>query len=612
MPAPNKARTAWCFDPVPPSGARQGGDPAQFVFEPDISALVRETLQNSNDQLFEGRERVLVTFRSELFEGKRLKKLREVFELATLQSHLASISVARARFESGLEMLEGDCMTGLWIEDRGTTGLVGDERGSGNFAALCRDRLFSEKQRDESGGSFGLGKAVLWRFSLLSTVAFYSRIAEGPHAGRERFIIKAALPFHAFEDEQQFSGDGWFGRLERVDRPAGERAVSLWDGQAREAAVALGARAFRADETGTSIFILGFGDPAADDAGETEAVETRLVQAARQSFWPALARRRLAVTVGDSTVAADKGAPESRLAAMLRAYDERTDVGTLDDAKGVAVERIAVQLPARKDGQHGAVEAHADVIIQLAEENDHDVGSLWCFRRPGMVIERRDLRKISLSARPFRALLVCGEALRDALPHAGALEQFLRTAEPPAHDRWVPTPRLKEVYKPGWKVALYRLFEAAEAAVRKHVVLRTEASDEGPDALRRLFKAGSVGGGRSESEFHFRNLSAEIVDGAWHFSATILPNLPTDSAWHTVIDVEFCEERGRAREGGTLAYVEADDASCELFKGRAHISAPPGTHALEIRGRTDPKTHPVAIHEAAVELVIRSSVEDEA
>jgi len=611
MPDPDNAHDAWCFDPVPPSGARQGGDPAQFVFEPDISALVRETLQNSNDQLFEGGERVVVTFRSERFASKRLKKLREVFDLATLQSHLASISVAHARFEGGLEMLESECMTGLWIEDRGTTGLVGDERGSGNFAALCRDRLFSEKQTAESGGSFGLGKAVLWRFSLLSTVAFYSRIAEGPYAGRERFIIKAALPFHALDDERQFSGDGWFGQLERVDRLAGDRAVSLWGDRARAAAVALGARAFRSDETGTSIFILGFGDPAADDAGETEAVETRLMQSARQSFWPALTRHRLAVTVGDSTVSADGGSVESRLAAMLHAYDERADVDTLGDTRGVVVERIAVQLPARKDGAHGAVEAHADVIIQLAEENDDDLGSLWCFRQPGMVIERRDLGKISLSARPFRAVLVCGEALRDPSLHAAALEQFLRTAEPPAHDRWVPTPRLKEVYKPGWKVALQRLFEAAEAAVRKHVVLRTETSDEGPELLRRLFKAGTVGGGRSESEFHFRNLSAEVVDGAWHFSASILPNLPTDSAWHTVIDVEFCEERGRAREGGTLAYVEADGASCELFKGRAYIAAPPGTHGVEIRGRTDPATHPVAIHEAAIELVIRSSVEVE-
>jgi hypothetical protein len=54
MPDPDKARNAWCFDPVPPSGACQDSDPAQSVFEPDINTLVRETLQNSNDQLFEG------------------------------------------------------------------------------------------------------------------------------------------------------------------------------------------------------------------------------------------------------------------------------------------------------------------------------------------------------------------------------------------------------------------------------------------------------------------------------------------------------------------------------------------------------------------------------
>ena len=73
-----------------------------------------------------------------------------------------------------------------------------------------------------------------------------------------------------------------------------------------------------------------------------------------------------------------------------------------------------------------------------------------------MIIERRDLRQISLAARPFRALLMCGEAVRDEPDHRSELEVFLKTAEPPAHDRWVPTPRLKERYKTGWKVSLQR------------------------------------------------------------------------------------------------------------------------------------------------------------
>jgi len=509
-------------------------------------------------------------------------------------------------------MLDGDSLAGLWIEDLGTTGLVGEERGSGNFSALCRDRLFSEKQ-SLSGGSFGLGKAVLWRFSHLSTVAFYSRISSGPHAGRERFIVKASLPFHILEDGGEYSGDGWYGAVERLPQ-GGARAVSLWDDAARHVATRLGARIFGADETGTSILVLGFGDPAHDDSEDdtqdTAQLEDRLREVARRSFWPALARGRLTVKVGERDVDVDGDDVEGRLARMLRTYDARGESETLSNVGDVVVERVSVRLPPRKDGEHQGIDAVADVLIRLADEDETDIGSMTCFRGPGMLIEQRDLRQISLSARPFHAVLVCGEAVRGATEHAEDLEQYLRMAEPPAHDRWVPTPRLNEVYKPGWKVALRRLFEAASGAVRKHVSVPIETSDHGPDRLRRLFRAGAVGGGRSQSDFHFRDLAAEVVDGAWQFRATIVPNLPTDSAWHAEVDVEFREERGRRTAHGTLAQVSADDADCELVDGRGRISAPPGTRAVCIRGETDPRTHPVAVQEAAIELVIRSKVGD--
>lgn len=596
----------WCFDPTPPSGARQGGDPAQFVFEPDVRALVRETLQNANDQLHRGQAaRVDVAFRVERFTGERLAAVRSRFRLDVLRAHLASLDVARARFEAGLEMLDGDALTGLWIEDRGTTGLVGDEDGSGNFAALCRDRLFSEKQRAESGGSFGLGKAVLWRFSHLSTVALYSRIAVGPDAGRERFIIKAALPYHHPKGEPPCAGDGWFGRIERARSGGHDRAVSLWDGDARAAAESLGARLFGDDETGTSILVLGFGDPADEGDGDGGDLEPRLAAEARRSFWPALSRGRLHVSVGGEPVWTADGA-EARLAAMLRRYENRVEVPTLDGTDEIAVERVAVHLPARKDGKHDAVDAVADVIVQLVDEKDDDRNALWMFRGPGMIIERRELRQLSLSARPYRAVLVCGEALRDAHPQAAALEKFLQTAEPPAHDRWTPTPRLRETYRRGWKVALDRLKTDVEEAIRKHIVAARETDDRGPDRLRRLFRTGVTGGGRSESEFHFRQLDAHLEAGAWHFRAQVRRNTKTEAPWTTVVDLEFPEERGRARAGGTLMQADVDVGTCAVIAGRAHISAPADVDAVWIRGRTDPNRHPIASSEAAIELVLRT------
>ncbi len=604
-------RSGWCFDPVPPSGARQGGDPAQFVFKPNLSALVRETLQNSNDQLAEGSERVVVALREVQLGGAGLRRFKDALDWETLKAHVGSVEVAADRFQAGLEIMDRSPVSGLWIEDRGTTGLVGEETGSGNFAALCRDRLFSEKQRAEAGGSFGLGKAVLWRFSAVSTVAFYSRVAEGPGpgAGRERFIIKTALPFHEIPGGGAHAGDGWFGRLEESDR--GMRAVSLWDAEARAVAFRLGARPFEDGESGTSIFIIGFDDPATEAAYAENGIETRLRREARRSFWPALTRGRLSVAVEalDIGLQGDE-AVEARLSAMLRTYDSFGEVATLSNTEQIAVERITVRIAAARSGDHPALDVVADVVVQLAREDEDDIGYLWCFRRPGMIIERRDLRKISLAARPFRALLICGEAVRDTPNHRSAFEVFLKTAEPPAHDRWGPTPRLKERYKTGWKIGLQRLMSAADGAVRKHVAVATDTTEGGPDRLRRLFKVGTVGGGRAESEFHFRDLRAEVVRGAWHFHAKVVPNLPTKSAWNTVVDVEFPEERGRGSSSGMIATVEVEGADHELVDGRAHIAAPPGTEHVEIRGRTDPKRHPVAVDEAAIELVIRSRVEE--
>jgi hypothetical protein len=608
MPAPVTPRSGWCFDPVPPSGARQGGDPAQFVFEPDLSALVRETLQNSNDQLAVGAEQVVVALREVRLDGARLRRLQEAFDWGTLRTHVASVEVAADRFRTGLEMMDGDSIPGLWIEDRGTTGLVGEEMGSGNFAALCRDRLFSEKQRAEAGGSFGLGKAVLWRFSTVSTVAFYSRIAEGPHAGRERFIIKTSLPFHETPNGGEHAGDGWYGRIEESDR--GARAVSLWDQQARAAASQLDARPFVEGETGTSILILGFDDPAVEAPGADDGIEARLRSEARRSFWPALSRDRLGVSVGTSLIGLQDATVEARLSAMLATYDRFGEVSQLTNPEQIVVERITARIPAARNGEHPALDVVADVVIQLARDDEEDVGLLWCFRRPGMIIERRDLRQISLAARPFRALLICGEAVRDEPDNRSELEVFLKTAEPPSHDRWAPTPRLKERYKTGWKVGLQRLMSAADEAVRKHVAITTETSEGGPEKLRRLFKVGTVGGGRAESEFHFRDLRAEVVRGAWHFHAKVLPNLPTKSAWNTVVDVEFPEERGRGSSRGTIAAVDVEGADHELVDGRAHIAAPPGTEYVDIHGRTDPRRHPVAVDEAAIELVIRTRAED--
>ncbi len=89
----------------------------------------------------------------------------------------ATGAVTAGQLQSGLKALRSaEPLTLLRIADYGARGLIGpefaegDPKAYGNFVKLCRLDLYSGKDKT-SGGSFGLGKAVYWRFSRLQTVS---------------------------------------------------------------------------------------------------------------------------------------------------------------------------------------------------------------------------------------------------------------------------------------------------------------------------------------------------------------------------------------------------------------------------------------------------------
>ena len=65
----------------------------------------------------------------------------------------------------------------LRISDSGTRGLTGPETGAdGNFASLCRNKLTNTQT--SGGGSYGLGKVVLWTHSGIGATLFFSELSE--------------------------------------------------------------------------------------------------------------------------------------------------------------------------------------------------------------------------------------------------------------------------------------------------------------------------------------------------------------------------------------------------------------------------------------------------
>jgi hypothetical protein len=233
MPAKSSSRRKprWVFDPVPPSGQFTGGIPSAYVFKPELDTFVREVLQNSLDAKQSDSEApVEVKFTFRRLQGDDKQRFLDTIDWDYLKTHLQAVVEGNNTMSALLAHAIADLNTGaltlLRIDDSGTEGLTGDEDTPGtNFSSLCRNILDTTKDAPGKGGSYGLGKALLWQFSALSTVLFSSRIAED-FPQKFRFFARTELPFHE-TDSSRWNRSGWYGLPETVRN--GKQAVSIWE-----------------------------------------------------------------------------------------------------------------------------------------------------------------------------------------------------------------------------------------------------------------------------------------------------------------------------------------------------------------------------------------------
>ncbi|MDQ3264000.1 MAG: hypothetical protein M3Y59_10095 [Myxococcota bacterium] len=257
------------------------------------------------------------------------------------------------------------------------------------------------------------------------------------------------------------------------------------------------------------------------------------------------------------------------------------------------------------------------MIIRLAEPNTQTthLNTVACIRGAGMVVEYRPFERLSITARPFHALLLCGLARnpKAITQEDEALERFLRSAEPPEHDKWLSTVRLKEQYKPGYKKALDELFDQVRAKLREAVAERIKVGTAGPELLAKKFPIGpSEGGTKPKQPFHFRSLKGELTEeGAWRFSGEARADEAVPDGWEVTVDLRFGGE-GRGRDtGGLIRHFvidqeKAPNASCRMEDGRAVVQLPPQVARFSFVGESDPARHPVDAQLSVSELVLES------
>jgi len=582
----------WIFDALPPSGARRGDDPAQHAFRPDLATFVREVIQNANDQALGA---PTVGFRGTVLSGDALAAFRAAVDWETLTSHLQASSATRAggRISRVLQEIERtDSLPLLWVEDRHTVGLLGGEDDEqSHFRALCKDTLFSHKRAAGAGGSYGLGKSVLWAFSGLRTVIFASRLAEDPSGhSSPRLIGRAELPSHT-TDGASFVGSGWLGRKVSVGGDS-LRAESLWGDGAAQLAARLGMT--RDGPTGTSILVVGVRDPTADDedaADPERALATMLASIgghAAAEFWPAMVRAHQPLTVEVDGHAIDPATDPSVAPFVACVRDHARAVDQARDDGDVVIRGIPIELPRRRDevaGESGVVE----LVVRIADAPDRPgVGRVAAYRGAGMIVRRWDATRLAGTLRPFHGLLRCGLA-RGNSANDVAIEQFLRTAEPPGHDDWLATPAIKDEYVRGAQAELARLHDRVMAALREILGPTSRAGVRGPERLRkRLGIGGKSGRSAGAGPVAFSSIDASFRDGRWHFEGEIRPRAQ-GVQWTAHVAVRQVGEDGGLGEDVPIARIEliAGRGEVELDRGRARMRSELAD-AVGFRGATVP------------------------
>lgn len=616
----------WIFDSPPKSGALRGGLASAEVLPTTVDTFVREVLQNCRDQRAT-EEPVRVRVALHELSAQSLEGFLECIGWDELRPHIdgaadpANVTIA-ARLREGLGLAESGPFRVLVIEDAFTHGLSGEEQGKeGNYAHLVRNELTTPPDRRGAGGSFGIGKSVLWSFSALSTVLFYSRIPSASATGETtRFIARTLLPSHE-AGGLPWEGQGWFGMPEPPD---GDRAVSAWGDDADE----LAGETFLArsdDAAGTSIAVLAFDDPTRDVEPTVVELCAEIAASAKRWFWPALLRDDMSVEVvgfvdGQEVYSEEAGVNDPDLEPLVELMSAVAS-GTTDS--GVELRDIPLEVPARLSAEPGAPSVgfvgYATLAVLSGDAIDTSAAGaarVATQRGAGMVVQYWEPAVARQGITNFVAVLLAGTARSDS-PEDRAVEEFLRAAEPPAHDRWIGTTgRLRQEYERGGGARLDRFFAALDSELRSLLDQRTFDSDDGPDALKKLFPMPAGGGDEHVEIFRLSRVSQSYKDGRWGFSGTFSRKSSKEKGpWAFTAEVSVGREGGGARArllpialqvtGGAGAELDPDGSTPE----RSRVTVPADVEAVQFRVESSDPDHSTrgTAEQVSVKLKLRGT-----
>ena len=542
----------------------QKGGVTNFAFELNLDTFVREVVQNINDQRLSAKKPAVADFILEDLSGPRLKSLLELIGWDSgLREHLEGVangdSHQKASAKKALDDVKNDRVRSLTIVDRNTNGLTGGETTkNGNFAMLCRHELVTDSDpKAVRGGSFGIGKSVLWAFSSASSILFNSIPKDNPEGGvDERFIGRAYLPTHEVGRgalTTTFKPDGWFGNSAVTGDDKGIASVR---GEEAAKHVANSSLSRSGLGTGTSILVPFFENPLDNKEHSLEDLGKSIERSVAKWFWPAIEVGSLESSVAIKTAGGNdlkrSVALPRWVSYFTRSQNAPKEIEVITEEAGAAKSEFGIQFPERtaKD-EHPAFEGTVELCLTKITEQEADElekdgleNTVALVRGAMMVVQYS--KYLPDSFPDYVGVLHVGRANGDTDVHR-QVENFFRDAEPPAHDKWKPTKKLKDNYRgSGATHALEQLRRNMAEAAKKLLGVSNVVGEKIPKKLAELLagrRKGREKNKRTET-FHTNISEVKWIDEGTILAKATLKRMKGEKAWVAKVGLTLVNESG--------------------------------------------------------------------
>lgn len=486
-----------------------------------VERFVREVIGNSRDSSLDNSIPVKVEFslmdikgaeKAQFVSSTKLDSLRDSYlKLEESNDHLSRVfhgkNPTKVLFDPDTNLRL------LIVRDSNTKGLIGPEyqssdnenMGDQRFIGLCRSTgKNSTSEGQDSTGSWGYGKSVIWANNISRIVFFNSRLSIPASYNNtsieQRLFGHALLPDHIVDNDIAKDGKVFFGDI------SNDEVFSVWNNNAVEFVDKINIEDFKTSESGTSIMIVGF-EPGDGDEYDSSLIIDQLKDAVAKYFWPAIISNELEVSLKYNNEALDINIQRnSDYATFIKAYKKIID-GPSNEDKNFKL--IKAEGPVSMNSFKGKIALYAKKV----DENNPPpmVNKIAKIRGTKMVIEYADPRIPSVSGIQTIGVALAGSLIGHlngvSIEPQRQLDKLLRKSEPISHHKWDhKNQKLKQIRAKSVVENINRnILKSFKSIVKES---REELTGDQTTLLSRIFNLGgsSSGPGPRGGETEYRTL----------------------------------------------------------------------------------------------------------